>query len=476
MNNTTTLKTTPIMSRLRRWSLAAAIVFCFASLLRAGWAEDAIKKECDYIVNCSFTTLAVNNAEAQVTDDAYGAINVVRIASSGADWVNPGESAVAVIGLMDGAKKLRSLGFYPADVSRYEAVMSAFFNLWVNDPASGLFVASGADIGGVRARVHYTKAGACTSGEHPTAAATGQIIVASWKYYEYLASTGRQSQANAWLAASAARMQAAGAFLNASYHSTHKLCASRPGVKNISDIWLNDSAWAQPAFKALARYQAKGHIPAPGNFNYTTRAGDLVIGMGLAKDNGTRKNFFRYRERNNAYAPTYGDRIDQLCFVPYETDSVPPSEDFCGSVSNWWTTGGTMTLNHTNSSLWTYYGTKWKHFFAGSEENNRLTPGPGLQLAKVEWKHYKATGNTAYRTRAEQRFTFARSTARSNLWMGARAGWTEAGVANGITDWRDANTKVSAPTWQRFADTSAYFIQVLIMVTYDEDCTVQPLL
>ena len=38
----------------------------------AAWARDALAKEADYIVNCSFTELTRNNRGIQATEDAYG--------------------------------------------------------------------------------------------------------------------------------------------------------------------------------------------------------------------------------------------------------------------------------------------------------------------------------------------------------------------------------------------------------------------
>ncbi|MFH1497024.1 MAG: hypothetical protein ABII82_04280 [Verrucomicrobiota bacterium] len=466
----------PRSARRRLLPCLVPLLLCLVAPLRAGWGEDAIKKECDYIVNCSFTTYAVNNSQAQVGDAAYGTINVVRIASAGADWVNPGESAIAAVGLMEGAKKLWQLGVYTTDVARYDAVLDAFFYKWVNGSSSGLFVTSGTDAGGARSRVYYNVNGSYSSANAPTSAATGQILVASWKYYEYLVDTNQTSKAANWLWWSRTFAQNAGAFLNAAYHTTYQMNAGRPSVLTTSDLWISDASWAQVGMRVLSRYQAYGLIPAPSGYTYAGRADSLASGLAAMKDPGGWKNFYRYRACAAGYAARYGDKLDQLCFLPYETDSLSVGETYCGELSDWWTTGGVMTPNSTNSSIWTFYGTKWKHFFAGSSENNRLTAGPGLQLAKVEWKHRNATGLMTYQTRAANRLSFADSTSRSNLWLG-NFSTTEAGVPNGIVDWRDqTNYNVVAPTWQRFADTSAYFIQVVLMIIYGTDTTYQPVL
>ncbi len=86
---------------LQQWfsrSLWLWFILCWpATGWAASWAEDALVRESGYIVNCSFTEFAANHSAVQTTDDAYGAINVLRIYQSGPDWVNPGESAMGAI-------------------------------------------------------------------------------------------------------------------------------------------------------------------------------------------------------------------------------------------------------------------------------------------------------------------------------------------------------------------------------------------
>lgn len=453
------------------------VLLCLVAPLRAGWGEDSIKKECDYIVNCSFTTHAVNNSQAQIGDAAYGTINVVRIASSGADWVNPGESAIAAIGLMAGSRKLWEDGGYSSDVTRYNAVLDAFFYKWVNNNAnSRVFASSGTDAGGVHSRVYYNVDGSYSSANPPTSAATGQILAASWKYYEYLVATNQSTEADNWLWWSKDFVNRAAPFLRNAYNSTHKMNAARPSARTNSNLWISDTAWAEVGMRVLARYQAKNQIPAPSGYTFAGRANNLRTGLSNMKDPGSWKNFYRFRDRAASYAPSYGDNLDQLCFLPYETNSLSVADAHCGEVSTWWTTGGIMTPNTTNSTPWTYYGTKWKHFFASSTENDRLTPGPGMQLALVEWKHHDATNDQTFHTRAANRLAFADSTSRSNLWLG-NSTTTEAGVPNGIIDWRNqTDYNNAAPSWQRFADTSAYFIMTVLMVVFDTDTTYQPVL
>src|SRR6266852_3126342 len=79
-------------------------------LQAASWADDALLKEADFVADCASTESARNSQEVQPSDDAYGALNVVRIYLRGADWVPPGESSMGVIGLLAAVTQLRQAG------------------------------------------------------------------------------------------------------------------------------------------------------------------------------------------------------------------------------------------------------------------------------------------------------------------------------------------------------------------------------
>src|SRR5205823_343167 len=119
---------------------------------------------------------------------------------------------------------------------------------------------------------------------------------------------------------------------------------------------------------------------------------------------------------------------------PYEVNALNPAQDFAKSISDFWTNGAAgrrMTYQTDDARRWTYFGTRW-HFYEGDNpETDRLTPGAGLQLAKVEWKFAYAHGDATLRERAMKRFQFANSTAFSNLWYGV-GGRSEAGVSGGM--------------------------------------------
>jgi hypothetical protein len=96
------------------------------------WAQDAIMKECGYIVNCSFTEHAANNGAVTAESDAYGCFNKVRIGTKGPDWVVPEGGAVGAVGLMRGVIELKKRGH---DIAEFDQVLRAFFWSWATGRA-----------------------------------------------------------------------------------------------------------------------------------------------------------------------------------------------------------------------------------------------------------------------------------------------------------------------------------------------------
>ena len=190
------------------------------------------------------------------------------------------------------------------------------------------------------------------------------------------------------------------------------------------------------------------------------------------KDPTGKAGFYRYRGPAPSRTPSYGDSIDQICFLPYEVDVLPLGDSVVRKISDWWTTGDSkikMTAQTDHPDRWTYYGTHWHHYFAARPENDYLYPGPGLQLAKVEWKQAQQTHDSALLQRAQSRLQWAVSPRYSALWLSGNSA-TEAGVGGGVQDWRDAKDySHTAAQWERFIDTSGYLIQVILMVNFHRD-------
>jgi hypothetical protein len=163
--------------------------------------------------------------------------------------------------------------------------------------------------------------------------------------------------------------------------------------------------------------------------------------------------------------------------LPYEVDVLDPGDSFAREVSDWWTNGSggiQMTMLTADPTDWRYFGTHLRYFFKSDPQNDNLYPGAGLQLAKVEWKYGHKTGDAVMLDRARQRLEWARSPTCSNLWLGS-TGLVEANVPNGVVDWRDSTDySHKADNWERFVDTSANFIEVVLMLEDGVDTKLVP--
>lgn len=447
--------------------------------------DEQVQAELDYITNSSWTEENKNSNSWQFfdpTDDIYGAINANRIPKQGAPnrfgWVRPGEGAMAMVGMMQGTTYLYNNQF---DIAKYDSMIDKFFLSWElahqqgqnNDPITP-------DYGAFMERVDYNASGKyATVNPKWKTDVTAQIMIVNWKYYEYNVKTNQTQQATDWLNKAWPLQQKAVNYLVRMHDTTpaeaiHLL----PGNSSQAEYtaWIHFAANAVPALRAASAWAKKMSVPYT---DYDRVADDLVIGIQSMKDLN-RPNYFRYRSyENGSYGvPTYGESIDQFTFVPYETGAIP-LDNFAGEISDWWTNGDgeiKMTYQTSDPADWRYFGIHWHYYFDGRAENNQLNPGPGFQLAKVEWKYGKTAGNEIYTGRSANRLTWGKSLNYSSLWW-FLTGQVEAGVPNGFQDWRDAiNYSNTAETWARFVDSSAYFIEALLMNEAGIDIDYNPIL
>lgn len=438
-------------------------------------AEATLAREADYITACAFTEWAPHHQRVRPGCDAYGALNDVRVLdTTGPDWVRPGEAAVAAVGLMAAARQLRSLGY---DVSDYDGVLAQYCEIWLLKRRQPVIdgLANG-DRGGIAQEVHYTPDGDRKSLDGATTGVTAQTVIALWKYGEYLRATGRPREADDWLRRAGPLASDGGQFLRRCLSAKYNMVQPNTGDH---DLWTGDSALACAAFWCLARWATAQNQPPAESAQYAADARRISQGLEAMKDDGAWHNFYRLRESKRNFAPGYGDAVDQLCFAPYEADALDPAQPFARRVSDWWTRS--MTDPAHDPKDWKRWGTHWHLYFADHPankdrlpDNSKLYPGPGLQLAKVEWRAARRTHAPALKERSEGRYEWAASTSRSNLWFGAD-GRQEAAVPNGFLDWRDAaHPAQTAALGLRFVDTSAYFIEVTLMKYWNTDTKYVP--
>lgn len=431
-------------------------------------ARRAIQREADYIVSCSCTGRSGNGSAASLSGSAaYGALNDVRIGNHGPDWVAPEAAAVGAISLMKAAAFAKAQS---EDRQREDAVLNAFFDAWLTEHREGWVLDTHSpEVGGMAARVYYDGQGQRVRADDATPAATGMTVVALWKRYEYLMGTGRQGAGREWLMRAWPLARAAGDYLLRHHETRFNLVR---GPASSQDLWLTDAVAATDALRCLDAWANIIQRPDP---RYLAAASAITTGIAQMKERGDWANFYRLRRHDQEDTASYGDCLDQICFLPYEADVLPPGDKYARKISDWWTLGGnefSMTPQTTNAADWRYYGTRWHHYFVSHPENDYLYPGPGLQLAKVEWKYAAQTHDPEMHTRAVNRLRWAARKEYSALWLGAT---DPAGPDDGLIDWRDStNYPHTAETWTRFIDTSAYFIQVTLMVNFNQDTRYVP--
>ena len=437
------------------------------------WAEEALQREADFIVNCSFTEHTINYATYPLAHpdlDAYGAINYDRVAGWGADWVVTGDSAMATVGLMAASKQLHTLGH---DVSTYDQVLSKFFTIWLLARNQGVNTnADQSDAGAMYRSVAYDrKTGRWTRNYPVSTLATGKMLAAMWKFYEYNVAMNRQEAATSWLQQSWPMAREAGNYLQRVCHPQYRLARESPAT---NDLGLAETVWTTVALRCLSQWSAA--LRQPPALDYGRLADDLVGGIQELRDPAGLTNFFRLRDGEQGFAPSYGNAIETACFLPYAADVLDTGEPFCRAISDWWTHGSggvQMTVLSADTNDWRYFGTFVRAYLDGRQDP-RLGARAALELARMEWKHWHRTGDTTTHDRARQRLEWVANSAYGALWYGA-TGQREQNVPNGVLDWRHAqNYDRTPPAWSRFCDVSAYFIGAVLMIHFDTDMPFVP--
>ena len=455
---------------LSRLPLLFVLFLWLPTAAHAGWGEDALQREANYICDSSYTEYAWNHGGTTTDLAGYGALNDIRIAYSGPDWARPGEAAHGALGLMSAARQLR---IAHVDTTRYDAVLSRFFQIWLLQNRQGWDVdRHDSDYGGMARRVWYEKNGHWSRDEAYSTGATGVMVVAMWKYSEYLDATGRDAEAVRWRREAWVVAQPAGDYLGRLFNpQQHLVCGSTASP----DLWVSDSVYAADALRCLSRWAQTPDLKP--SYDYGALAAQITGGIQAMKDTHTARGYFKYRDSHHGFEPTYGDSVDQLLFLPFEADLLSPADPFTRRISDWWTEGGQgirMTAQTDTPADWRYYGLHWHSYFTPQPENAYLYPGPGLQLAALEWKAGTARHDPVLLDRARKRYEWANKAAYSDLWLGTGS-QVEAGVGNGLCDWRDGGKYAhKAENWQRFVDTSAYFIRTTLMICYGKDTTYAP--
>ncbi|MCK5416216.1 hypothetical protein KAI92_02195 [Candidatus Parcubacteria bacterium] len=433
---------------------------------------EQIEAELDYIVYSSWTEENLNSKRwgfLNSSVDIYGALNSNRIPSQGIPsrwaWVKPGIAGMTAVGMMKGVEYLDSQA---EDITKYDAVLDKFFLSWVKEHNQGQNrIIGDPDFGAFADRVYYDNSGNVFNNDIWKTDVTAQMMIAMRKYYEYKVAIGQSAEAEAWLTSGWIIMKDATDYLVKMYDTTPaNKVKLLPGNSSENEFttWIHFAANAVPALRSASRC---ADMNGASDSNYLRVANDLVSGIELMEDADGYGLYFRYIPyENGSYGyPTYGDDIDQLTFVPIETGAIV-NDSFAQGVSDWWTDN--MTYQISDETNWRYWGTHWHRYSDNRPENEYLYAGPGFQLAKAEWK----SGRT---DRSFSRLEWGRSLNYSSLWW-FMTGEKEVKVPNGFLDWRNSqNYSQVSEDWARFTDTSAYFIEALLMNEVEIDTDYNPI-
>lgn len=395
------------------WVTAATVGLVAMSTLAGNAATGPSQTtELQYITDCSYSQYCTNNAGISLTSDAYGVLNDVRINNGGGgpDYVRPGTACEAMIGYMAHGGN--------------SGVISAFFNNWA------LKGQEQASDGGIYSTISYTSAGAFHSASSENQGCTGQWLSAMYHYGK--GNSAFLNNATAW-----SMVQKGANYLTKNFDASTSMQNSH---------WTIDTVYARCGLLCAVAWAQAVNAPTSTYSNWQSVAAAEVTGINNMWDPKWTL-FFTHMQGGR---PTYGT-VDQTTFAPFEYGAIP-YDSRAAQISDTWTYGKNgsplMTPYNdvtSNVSAWQYFGTLLQ------SSNTNLSPGAGFQLASVE-------NHAGLSTRANLRYQWADSTGYSSLAFAA-TGQTESGVGNGFVDWRDATKYTNqAATWQRFCDTSAYYL------------------
>jgi hypothetical protein len=304
-----------------------------------------------------------------------------------------------------------------------KTALSSFFWSWLRN--------AGNKVGnGYPADITYDVAGNVTAKGPGDARVTAELLIAMRKYCLMSPNGDRAS----YQSQEYARAHAMADFANANLSS-----------------WTVDRSYAVGAFRAFANWATAVGDSATSSY-YSSRANTIAGWLVSAQDPGSWHNYFAYL--NGGGTGVYNGGIDQTGFSPYEFNARPLNEQFAKDLTDWWETGQAYNGAYLTVQSGAYVGGvhQWT---PQTGTNYQVYPGSALQLADVCWKVANSTGNYhGNYARAWANYNFAKtgSGCRVTDWN------ADPGFIGGFVDWVNTSTGARPATWQRFVDTSAYFV------------------
>jgi len=395
-------------------------VFATPALKADGYDDTYI--ESFYITQCSATSAnaGVNLGSGQ---PAYGVLNDWRIGNGRADFVQPGEAAMGAMGLLYGYNRLTTAGRSNGNLDwRAKTALSGFFWSWIrngNNRQGNAFTAN----------ISYDAAGNVTSKSGADARVTAELLNAMRKYC-LLSPNGDRAN---YQSEEYGLAHAMADFINVSFGS-----------------WTIDRSYVVAAFHCFGNWASAVGDSGTASY-YHGRANEVSGWIAGAQDKGSWHNYYDYLDGSGR--GVYNGGINQTGFSPYEFNARWAGEDFAKGLTDWWERGTAyngVALSQQNDP----YAGGVHQWTPASGTDLKLYPGSALQLADAEWKVAKATGNynNLYGA-AWKHYNFAKYG--SGCWVNNTS---VDGYLGGFIDWVDPVSNYRPANWQRFVDTSAYFL------------------
>jgi hypothetical protein len=394
----------------------------------------ALYNECTYITLASMSE--ANNIIIPQDKPGYGAVNHWRIGNNRADSVNPGTSAIAMIGLLYGYNRLVSSGESTPELdSRAKITLRSFFWNWVTNTENQIIDGNGyvgfPDDNPVA--MEYDVSGEITQkSTNANAGVTSEILMAMSHYLLYSPNNDKAE------------------YQSQMYSLALKMAQYIDNGNNLSS-WTSDRSYAVSAYRALAKWADAVSDTVNANY-YRYKADVIATLLRHAQDHGTTSttwfNYFSYLDGGGHGVYDEG-QADQTGFAPYEFSALETWDSFSKQVAASWDFG---KYNDT------MYMTEQSGPFTGGVHQttrfySRVYPGSSFQLADAEWKICR-------QDEALWHYEAAMTPLGSTIGLGCRVtGNSYDGFVGGFVDWVDIDTG-ERPTnvWERFVDTSAYMI------------------
>lgn len=396
-----------------------------------------------YITQCSMSEA---NATVSSTLDhytpGYGAVNEWRIGNGRADSVNPGTSAIGMVGLLYGYNRINGhvtnvpgLDFNDVSQRAKDALRSFFWN-WITNPQNQ--IKDGNNIG-FPDLIRYNadgslqeKSGTANVGK------TAEILIAMNKYRQLSPNNDRN------------------AYQSQMYSVAHYM-AQYIASQETENSWTIDRSYMVAAFHGFGHWATAVGDTATANWSHG-EANKISDWLGRAQDTTVCKDFGNYYNYLDAggHGVYSGGNIDQTGFAPYEFNARDPGEPFAIRVAYFWDTctyqGIYLTVQDGR-----YQGGVHLHV---PSDPDRVYPGVSFQLADADWKIAGASGRNEILNWAWRHYYFAlspiNSTSGSGCWVN---NGSVDGIPGGFRDWVNIKNNTYPPNnWERFVDTSAYMI------------------